>query len=95
MKANKAVQKLLDDALSVAIKGSRLTSSVEELTTLHGKLKSSLGDLGFLLKFKKTKDGQPLNSGTARAFLAMAAKMLQDIIDVTKLCRTLMPKKEK
>lgn len=94
-KAAKATQKLLDEATMIEGKSARMQSCIEELCVLAENLESSIGDLGFFLKFKKTKAGQPLNNESAKAFLVMAAKMLNDIIDVTKLTRSLLPKKIK
>jgi len=90
-KASKLTSKILNDAENVDVKSSRLVSTSAELSTLHETLESVMADLSFLLKFKKTKGGQHLSPQVAQNVLQMCAKVLQDVLDVTKQTKSLLP----
>ena len=96
-KASKLTSKVLSDADLIEMKSSRLVSTSAELSSLHETLESVMADLSFLLKFKKTKDGQQMTPQVAQSVLKMCAKVLQDVLDVTKQTKSLLPemKKEK
>ena len=51
-------------------------------------------DLGFLIKFKKSRSKQPLTIPLAQGVLRMVASSLQDLLDSSKSLKALMPKKE-
>lgn len=93
-KASKLTGKVLQDVEQAASKSSRLVSTATELGSLHETLESMMSDLGFVLKFNKTRDGQAVTPQVAQSVLKMCAKVLQDVLDVTKQTKSLLPEKK-
>ena len=94
-KACKASMKILsrgEENLDGA--SGKFKASLQELNSTMEAADSIVADVGFLLKYKKTRAQQELSVPLAMKVLTMAATCLQNLLDGTKSMRALLPKAE-
>ena len=91
-KALKVASKLCDIAGDVEGPTARLKAAHQELQESTENCQKLVDDLGFAIKFMKTRSGAVLSVKQAQDLTFDAAKNLQDVLDITKSVRVLMPK---
>ena len=94
-KANKLGTKIASLAEAVDPKTSRLVADYKDLIVKLEDCEKASSDLGFLIRFKKSREGHELNVEVGQAALNMSARALQDLIDVSKTVKALLPGKDK
>lgn len=92
-KGIKAASRLHEQASEVEEPSSRFVTALEQLAESLQENQIHLDDLGYLLKFRKTKEGVAINVAVARTTTKTSVAVLQSMIDSAKSLRALMPKK--
>lgn len=92
-KGLKAASKLHDMASEVEDQSTRFSAAVDQLGEALQENQIHLDDLGYLIKFRKTKDGVALNVAMAKNVTKTSVTALQCMIESSKSLRALMPKR--
>ena len=89
VKLSSKIQAKAEESLQGA--SSKFKTSFQEITSTMEIADSCVADLGFLVKYKKTRDHLELTIPLAQKVLTMAATALQNLMDSTKSMRALLP----
>ena len=92
-KSGKAAKKLFDLAGAVHNPSIVFEQVRSSLLTAMEAADTVAADLGFLIKFDKTRSGQRLTVDVANSALATAGKALSSLMDTSKSIRALLPRK--
>ena len=76
-------------------KGSHYMQTLGLLRAAMEKADGVKDDLGFLIKFRKTRQQQPLSVELAKEVLGMAAQTLTELLDSYKTMKALIPASSK
>ncbi len=90
-KCNKFSSSVLSKAERVENPSSVLVSRREELWEALQNLETTTADVSYLLRFKKSKEGQGLSETVAKTATELCAQVLQATLDSSKQVKALLP----
>ena len=94
-KANKASTTMASKAMAVFPKSAKFSQHYHDLQKCLEGIEGMHGDLGFLIRFRKSRDGQSLTATMAKQVLGLCAIATSDLIDSAKTMKAMMPKEVK
>ena len=92
-KASKVASGLWDKGLNIDGPSARFQKTCQDLADVLEKTEAVLGDLGFVLKFKKMKSGA-MTVTAAQTLQTSSAEIMIELLESSKALKALMPKKE-
>ena len=94
-KANKASERIADAALRVPVKSNRFAAGIESCSLLQEKAMTLEAQLVFLIKFKKTMDGEETTATFGEDYIARATLIINEMYEEAKVIKTLTAKPKK
>ena len=93
-KVNKLCDKVLGSAEALDTKGAMLLKGIDQMYETQQEAEAILFELSYMIKFKKTQCGRPLDVDAAKSLHQKAASCITSLFDIQKSLKVLFPKKD-
>ena len=94
-KANKASERIADATLRVSDKSLRFSAAIRSCTALQEQAMKLEAELSFLIKFKKTMDGEEITAALGEEYINNCTDIINDMYEEAKVIKTLTAKPKK
>ena len=94
-KATKGITKLYNIGVEVDDKPQKLVVQLDETEQAMQKVEVLTSDVGYIIKYRKDKDGNKMNINAGKMIIKEAASALADLLLNGKALKALLPSKKK